>query len=64
MVMPGKRFYVCKYCGKKLEVNVVLTTSRLINHLYDFHPAELEELKDIPLNNVIDQAYNLVEGKA
>ena len=51
--------YICKFCGRHIEIPAWSNTARLINHLYDFHSDEIEKLKDIYINEVINRAYDL-----
>ena len=59
MVFPDSRVYICKYCGRKLEQAPNSNTARLINHLYENHPAEIDQLKDLYLRDVVREAYEL-----
>lgn len=57
MIFPDKRIFVCKYCGRKLEMAAGSNSARLISHLYDHHSDELEQIKDLYLADIVKEAY-------
>lgn len=59
MIFPTDRVFVCKHCGRKINASAGSNLSRLINHLYEAHPKEIEELKDLYLNDVVRIAFDV-----
>lgn len=62
-MFPGDKYYICKYCGRKLDATIGSNTARLISHLYAAHPLAKDRLKDFHLSTIVDRAFEM-KGEA
>lgn len=62
MLFVKEAKFRCKYCKRKFDVGIGSNAARLIEHLYENHPNEVEGLKNLYISDVVKTAYDVVGG--
>ncbi len=58
MIFFDTRYRICKYCGKRIDLVLGRDTDRMIGHLRKDHPDELEPLRNLYLQDIINISFN------
>ena len=62
MYNPYKEKCKCKYCGKKFEFYMGVSSPRLISHLIKCHRSKEDQYKNLYISNIIGNCFEFEGG--
>lgn len=60
MLYPKNEYFICKFCKKRVTLNIGTTTPTLIRHIEDYHEDKKKDYWDIPIHEMIKECYKIV----